>query len=146
MLDPGLGGKGRKAPYNSTLVRVPLPLKPLIVSLIFTWRNCLGGIIDPNGSKLVKQVENALAAASPEPIAVNQLSRRDKAVNNLDQRSDSSRTLQSENAFLLKQLEASVRLIGRRLLEMTLREEQTQKKQEMAIAKLFLRILPCVNN
>ena len=138
MLDPGLGGKGRKAPYNSTLVRVPLPLKPLIVSLIFTWRNCLGGIIDPNGSKLVKQVENALAAASPEPIAVNQLSRRDKAVNKLDQ--------QSENAFLLKQLEASVRLIGRRLLEMTLREEQTQKKQEMAIAKLFLRILPCVNN
>ncbi len=27
-------------------------------------------------------------------------------------------------------------MIGRRLLEMALREEQTQKKQEMAIAKL----------
>jgi len=136
MLDPGLGGKGRKAPYKSTLVRVPLPLKPLIVSLIFTWRNCLGGIIDPNGSELVKQVESALATASPEHIAVNELELADKAVNKLDQRSDSSRTIQSENAFLLKQVETAERLIGRRLLEMAHREEQTQKKQELAIAKL----------
>jgi len=128
MLDPGLGGKGRKAPYNSTLVRVPLPLKPLIVSLIFTWRNCLGGIIDPNGSELVRQVESAIATASPEHIAVNELELADKVVNKLDQ--------QSENAFLLKRLETAERLIGRRLLEMALREEQTQKKQEMAIAKL----------
>ncbi len=128
MADPGKGGKGKKAPYHSTLVRVPLPLKPLVKSLIFAWRNQLGSILDTNGDSLRRQVESALATASPEHIAVNQLSRRDKAVNKLDQ--------QSENAFLLKRLETAERLIGRRLLEMALREEQTQKKQEMAIAKL----------
>jgi len=128
MADPGLGGKGRKAPYDSTLVRVPLPLKPLVVSLIYAWRNRLGGITDPKGDSLVSQVESALAAASPEHIAVNELSRRDKAVNRLSQ--------QSENAFLRDRLETAERLIGRRLLDMALREEQTQKKQEMAIAKL----------
>jgi len=136
MADPGKGGKGKKAPYHSTLVRVSLPLKPLVRSLIFAWRNQLGSILDTNGDSLRSQVESALAAASPEHIAVNELECRHKAVNNLDQRADSSKTLQSENAFLLKQLEASVRLIGCRLLEMALREEQTPKKQEMAIAKL----------
>jgi len=88
----------------------------------------LGGNIDPNGLELVNQVESAIAAASPENIAVNELKLADKAVNKLDQ--------QSENAFLLKRLETAERLIGRGLLEMALREEQTQKKQEMAIAKL----------
>jgi len=128
MVDPGKGGKGKKAPYDSTLVRVPLPLKPLVKSLIFAWRNQLGSILDTNGDSLRHQVESALAAASPEKIAVNELSRGDKAINKLDQ--------QSENAFLLKRLETAERLIGRRLLEMALREEQTQKKQELAIAKL----------
>lgn len=128
MPDPGLGGKGRKAPYDSTLVRVPLPLKPLVASLIYAWRNRLGGTIDPNGSELVKQVESALAAARPEYIAVNELNLAPKAVNKLSQ--------QSENAKLRAQLEAAERLIGRRLLEMSLRSEQTHKKQEMAIRKL----------
>ncbi len=128
MVDPGKGGKGKKAPYDSTLVRVPLPLKPLVKSLIFAWRNQLGSILNTNGDSLRHQVESALAAASPEQIAVNELSRGDKAINKLDQ--------QSENAFLLKRLETAERLIGRRLLEMALREEQTQKKQELAIAKL----------
>jgi len=128
MADPGKGGKGKKAPYDSTLVRVPLPLKPLVKSLIFAWRNQLGSILDTNGDSLRNQVESAITAASPENIAVNELKLADKAVNKLDQ--------QSENAFLLKRLETAERLIGRRLLEMALREEQTQKKQEMAIAKL----------
>ena len=128
MADPGKGGKGKKAPYHSALVRVPLPLKPLVKSLIFAWRNQLGSILNTNGDSLRHQVESALAAASPEQIAVNELSRGDKAINKLDQ--------QSENAFLLKRLETAERLIGRRLLEMALREEQTQKKQELAIAKL----------
>jgi len=136
MADPGKGGKGKKAPYDSILVRVPLPLKPLVRSLIFAWRNQLGSILDTNGDSLRNQVESAIAAASPENIAVNELKLADKGVNKLDQRSDSSRTIQSENAFLLKQVETAERLIGRRLLEMALREEQTQKKQEMAIAKL----------
>ena len=34
------------------------------------------------------------------------------------------------------QIESAERLIGRRLLEMALREEQIQKKQELAMAKL----------
>ncbi len=71
MADPGKGGKGKKAPYDSILVRVPLPLKPLVRSLIFAWRNQLGSILDTNGDSLRSQVESALAAASPEHIAVN---------------------------------------------------------------------------
>jgi hypothetical protein len=136
MADPGLGGKGRKAPYDSTLVRVPLPLKPLVVSLIYAWRNRLGGIIDPKGQKLVSQVESAVATASPENIPVKKLNLAAGDVNKLHSALELITSLQQSNAQLRSQLEAAERLIGRRLLEMAQREEQTQKKQELAISKL----------
>ena len=136
MLDPGLGGKGRKAPYDSILVRVPLPLKPLVVSLTYAWRNRLGGIIDPKGESLVSQVESAIATILPEIKSVNEFNLSPKPVNKLARAFEESGALQQENAQLLKQLEATERLSGRRLFEMAHREEQTQKKQELAIAKL----------
>ena len=42
MADPDLGGKGRIAPYTSTLVRVPLPLKPLVAAVIYEKAESLG--------------------------------------------------------------------------------------------------------
>ena len=83
MADPGLGGKGRKAPYNSILVRVPLPLKPLVTAVIYAWRNRLGGSIDPKGESLVSQVESALATADLDKIPIDKLNLAADSVNRL---------------------------------------------------------------
>ena len=107
MTDPGKGGKGRKAPYQSTLVRVPLPLKPLVVALIYAWRNCLGSILDPKGENLVKQVEKAIASPCPDNIPVNELNLDVKPVNKLVSTPESMAALQRENAQLQEQLGAA---------------------------------------
>ncbi len=136
MADPGRGGKGRKAPYDSTLVRVPLPLKPLVVALIYAWRNRLGGSIDPKGESLVTQVERALATADSDNIPVDKLNLAADTVNKLQPALQLVVALQQENAKMRSQLESAERVIGRRLIEMAIREEQIQKKQELAMAKL----------
>ncbi len=128
--------KAEKPRTTQRGVRVPIPLKPLVVALIYAWRNRLDRILDPKGEKLVSQVENAIATILPEIKSVNEFNLSPKPVNNLARAPNSGGALQQENAQLLKRLETAERLIGRRLLEMALREEQTQKKQEMAIAKL----------
>jgi len=136
MADPGKGGKGKKAPYDSTLVRVPLPLKPLVKSLIFAWRNQLGTILDTNGDSLRNQVENAIAAAYPNNEPVNKLSLTVEPNNKLKTESERMRLLQQENSQMRSELETAERLIGRRLLEMSHRHEQQKKKQECAIEQL----------
>jgi len=136
MADPGKGGKGKKAPYDSTLVRVPLPLKPLVTSLIFAWRNQLGSILDTNGDSLRRQVESALATAYPTDLPVDKLSLAIEPINRLKPESERIRALQQENAQMRSELETAERLIGRRLLSMAHRHEQSQKKQECAIEQL----------
>jgi len=136
MADPGHGGKGRKAPYTSTLVRVPLPLKPLVAAVIYAWRNRLGGSIDPKGESLVSQVESALATANSDNIPIDKLNLAADSVNKLQPALQLIVALQQENAKMRSQVEAAERLIGRRLIEMALRSEQIQKKQELAMAKL----------
>jgi len=98
MADPGKGGKGKKAPYHSTLVRVPLPLKPLVTSLIFAWRNQLGSILDTNGDSLRRQVESALATAYPTDKPVNKLEVAIEPINKLKPESERLRALQQENS------------------------------------------------
>jgi hypothetical protein len=71
-----------KAPYDSTLVRVPLPLKPLVKSLIFAWRNQLGTILDTNGDSL----ETRWRARSPQltnDLPVNKLKLPVEPINKL---------------------------------------------------------------
>jgi len=98
MVDPGKGGKGKKAPYDSTLVRVPLPLKPLVTSLIFAWRNQLGSILDINGDSLKRQVGSAIATVYPTDKPVNKLEVAIEPINKLKPESERLRALQQENS------------------------------------------------
>jgi hypothetical protein len=91
---------------------------------------------DPKAEQLVSQVSSAISAASPGIIPVNELNLAAGNVNKLQSALELIAALQQSNAQLQLQLETAERLIGRRLLEMAQREEQTQKKQEMAIARL----------
>ncbi len=96
----------------------------------------MGGSIDPKGESLVSQLERALATAESDNIPIDKLNLAADSVNKLQPALELIVALQQENAKMRLQIESSVRLIGRRLLEMALREEQIQKKQELAMAKL----------
>ena len=91
----------------------------------------MGGSIDPKGESLVSQMESALATAESHNIPIDKLKSPADPVNKLQPALEVIVALQQENAFRRSQVESSVRLIGRRLLEMALPEELLENKQDV---------------
>jgi hypothetical protein len=61
---PGKGGRGRKAPYESVMYRIPAPIKPVVETLAEAYRRLIGGSLDTEGADLLKSVEIAIASAT----------------------------------------------------------------------------------
>ena len=118
------GGRGNKAPYETTLVRVPLPIKPVVEKITAQWRKFFeqGSDEVTNGAgEMLERVEAAIAlsavpraerlrqekamqeSAVPEAIATPQ----EKPVNKIDYDAvrDSQRLLATRDRYL-----ASLRL------------------------------------
>jgi hypothetical protein len=60
MSDPGVGGRGKKAPYETTHYRIPEPTKPVVEILVNKYRQTLGSQSDPTGQALLTKVEEAI--------------------------------------------------------------------------------------
>ena len=60
------GGRGKKAPYESQMYRIPLPIKPVVKKLASGYRLLVEGALDPQGRQLLKQVEDAMLKAVRE--------------------------------------------------------------------------------
>lgn len=58
------GGRGKKAPYESQMYRIPLPIKPVVEKLASGYRLLVEGALDPQVRELLKQVEAAIAAST----------------------------------------------------------------------------------
>ncbi len=119
------GGRGNKAPYETTLVRVPLPIKPMVEKITAQWRKFFeqGSDEVTNGAgEMLERVEAAIfqvtaldaigqspvpkaiaPSAVPEAIATPQ----EKPVNKIDYEAvrDSQRLLATRDRYL-----ASLRL------------------------------------
>ena len=61
--NPGKGGRGKRAPYESIHYRIPTPIKPVVEMLAEAYRQLLDTDLDPKGEKLLRQTENAIAIA-----------------------------------------------------------------------------------
>lgn len=51
--NPGNGGRGRKAPYDSTHYRIPLPLKPAIENIASRYRDLVSDYDQPDNPDLI---------------------------------------------------------------------------------------------
>ena len=56
MNDLAKGGRGKKAPYDSTHYRLPVPLKPLCEELAANYRELVTQYLDPNSPELITAV------------------------------------------------------------------------------------------
>ena len=86
MSDVTKGGRGKKAPYESTHCRIPLPLKPLVEQLANAYKGVAGfGWVE---FQWLKGVEEAIAKAAypgSEDKPVNKIEEPAKPVNKLVQ-------------------------------------------------------------
>jgi hypothetical protein len=105
------GGRGNKAPYETTLVRVPLPIKPMVEKITAQWRKFFeqGSDEVTNGAgEMLERVEAAIfqvtaldaiaPSAVPEAIATPE-----KPVNKIDYEAvrDSEALLLSADRYLV---------------------------------------------
>ena len=63
------GGRGKRAPYETVMYRIPVPIKAVVERIGFTYRLLVDGVADPNGEQLIRRVENAIAATGYQPVA-----------------------------------------------------------------------------
>lgn len=56
------GGRGKRAPYETELLRVPTPIKPVVQALADSYRKTAD--TDPAGENLVKQLQSVIAEGS----------------------------------------------------------------------------------
>lgn len=64
MTNPGKGGRGKRAPYETIHYRIPSPIKPVVEMLATAYRMVVGSEADPDGEKLLNQVKDSIASAS----------------------------------------------------------------------------------
>ncbi len=58
------GGRGKKAPYESQMYRVPVPIKPVVKKLAPGYRLLVEGALDPQRKQLLSKVEDAIATST----------------------------------------------------------------------------------
>jgi hypothetical protein len=61
------GGRGKRAPYETVMYRIPLPIKPVVELIGHTYRLLVDGVADPNGEQLIRRVEDAVYATGYQP-------------------------------------------------------------------------------
>ncbi|WP_156818037.1 hypothetical protein [Mastigocladopsis repens] len=61
------GGRGNKAPYETTLVRVPLPIKPMVEKITAQWRKFFeqgSDEVTEGAGEMLERVEAAIALSA----------------------------------------------------------------------------------
>lgn len=64
MSNPGKGGRSKRAPYETTHYRIPLPIKPVVESLATAYRMVVESDTDPDGKKLLNKVQSSIVSAT----------------------------------------------------------------------------------
>lgn len=70
MNSPGLGGRGKRAPYETTHYRIPQPLKPLMEKMVAVYREQVVNFEDPEDPTLINAVLEAIAPPKTEVIEI----------------------------------------------------------------------------
>lgn len=58
------GGRGKKAPYESVMYRIPLPIKPVVEALANSYRLLVDNVSETNSENLLKRVTDTIIESS----------------------------------------------------------------------------------
>lgn len=86
--DLAKGGRGKRAPYESTHYRLPVPLKPIAEEMAANYRELVSEYSDPQDPALIAAVLGAIAPSTKEleqdlDVSRDQLWRMQEYANNL---------------------------------------------------------------
>lgn len=62
------GGRGKKAPYETAMCRVPQPVKCIVDELTATYRDLLENYDNPEDPELINAVKNSIAKVDSKKI------------------------------------------------------------------------------
>ncbi len=65
MVNPGVGGRGKRAPYETVHYRIPKPVKPVVERLSQAYRQLVVGEIHSGDQQLLRRVEDAINSGCP---------------------------------------------------------------------------------
>lgn len=113
MSDPTIGGRGRRAPYDTKLTRVPEPIKPTVEALSQSYKELVTSYADSYDQELIQKSINAIApGAIATPATCDQAQKLEIALKEVEVlRADMERLqakLGSQNELLNEALKIHV--------------------------------------
>lgn len=115
MIEPWKGGKGKKAPYETTHQRIPQPIHRAVQMFSDRFKQLVAaGVTDPSGEHLIKRVEDAICADALKP---DTRYKKEQIPGNgynedLEKSDEELEKLREENSQLRSQLNNQVKLAG----------------------------------
>lgn len=132
------GGRGKRAPYETVMYRIPVPIKPVVEILGHTYRLLVDGVADPTGDNLINRVKQAiLYSGAYHPPTTSESPNTDSEDSDFDEDFDPDIDDDSEptDAEVIKtqvknlqRLNTEVRMLNRELAESEEARSQLDKE------------------
>lgn len=122
------GGRGKRAPYETVMYRIPVPIKPLVELIGHTYRLLVDGVADPNGEQLIRRVEDAVYATGYQPEPDNE--DFDSVIDDPSEPTDDE--VIKDQARIIERLTTEVKVLERELAE----AQERRSQQELEINQL----------
>lgn len=113
MTEPWKGGKGKKAPYETTHQRIPQPIHRAVQMFSDRYKQLIaGGVTDTTGEKLIRRVEDAIYVDAFIPGTKNEgeVMLGTRYNEDSDKSNEELEKLREENTHLRSQLDDQVKL------------------------------------
>lgn len=119
------GGRGKRAPYETVMYRIPAPIKPVVELIGHTYRLLVDGVADPNGEQLIRRVEDAVYATGYQP----QSDPEDFDPDIDDQSEPTDAEVIKTQVKMIQELTTAEKVLERELAE--LKNQQSQQEAEL---------------
>ena len=123
------GGRGKRAPYETVMYRIPVPVKPLVELIGHTYRLLVDGVADPNGKQLIRRVEDAVYATGYQPAAAAESDDEEFDPDIDDNSEPTDEEVIKTQVKMIQELTTAVKFSERELAE--LENQQSQQKAEL---------------
>lgn len=126
------GGRGKRAPYETVMYRIPAPIKPIVELIGHTYRLLVDGVADPKGEQLIRRVENAVYATGYQP----QSDPEDFDPDIDDQSEPADSEVIKTQVKMIEKLTTEVKVLEREVAK----DQERRSQQELEINQLRLQL------
>ncbi len=129
MSDFAKGGRGKKAPYESQMYRIPTPIRRVVERLGEAYRLSVEGSLDPQGRQLLKKMESAIASSTSLSSILdikNSITAKPDIKNDLDDSEDED----EEELEEAEDLEQTIRDQAKKLQELIVDNRMLEREKQ----------------